>query len=200
MPKVALIAIITLSLLSFRAHAEEHWPQVNTMHKVYHFNDADTQGFSVTLDGKHHHALYTLDCYGGDANTNNSEFTYSGLLACRLESLYAVDTVSTLFSETSTQIADWHNRGRFLTEHLRPGCAAYPDWGNRRTFRLRGMDITIAITDVKFGKSPSGKEMVKADTVEIDVKPDPTATTPLTEKPSLPEPAWFYHPDEKCTK
>ena len=88
------------------------------MHETYHFGNVSRAGFDLTLkSAKVDLALYTLSCHSGDFE-DASGFNYSGLLACRLASLYSKESVSTLLTATLKQSTDWHNRGRFMDWHL----------------------------------------------------------------------------------
>jgi hypothetical protein len=189
-------AVLFTSVLAWSA---QQWPRVEEVHKHFDFADVDSAGFDLELkeSGGEQRSLYLLKCHSGQYE-GGSGFDYSGLLDCRLVSLYSKETVSSLLTETSQQIADWHDRGRFLASHLRKGCAAYPEWGQKRSFRLRGMDITISISDVVFAPPPSGDEKVKSYSVDVIVTSDPTGDTPLTQRPKTPEPPWFYGTAKAC--
>lgn len=186
-----------LALASVPIYSGEPWPVVQDSHKVYSFQDIDSAGFDLPLTDSNGHQVYLLRCHSGLYEADRG-FDYSGLLECRLVSLYSKETASTLLTETSKQGTDWENRGRFLAAHLRKGCANYPDWGQRRDFRLRGMDIAIALLDITFGASPTDANKVRSYSVEVTVRSDPTSTTPLAKAPTTPEPSWFYHPEERC--
>jgi hypothetical protein len=97
------------------------------------------------------------------------------------------------------------NRGRFLAEHLSASCAAYPDWGSRRRFRFRDMELTIAITQVKFGapgvdldaiklSASSGGTIVKSYRLTVRAR-QVRASTRQAERSPYPEPPWFYTAD-----
>jgi hypothetical protein len=123
------------------------------------------------------------------------DFNYSGVFECRMKSLYSADRVSTLLTENSEQSADWESRGRFLLGHLIGSCASYPDWGRVRTFRLRGMKLTIQISDEKIlidKKKQTGE--LKSFRFSISLKRDPTAHTSISAPSSIKEPEWFYKP------
>lgn len=196
---VYALAIASTLLASLPSHSTERWPQVQNLQKAYNFDDVAGAGFDLPLTDRDGRQLYSLRCHSGLYEAD-SGFDYSGLLDCRLVSLYSKEVVSTLLTETLKQTTDWTNRGRFLTAHLRTGCATYPDWGQRRKFRLRGMDIDISLSDVKFGTSPNTNSKVQSYSVEVTVKKDPTSATSLTLRPTSPEPPWFYHTDLPCSQ
>ncbi len=191
----SILAIVVLG--SSPVLAAEPWPQVQVVHEKYSFNDVAKAGFDLPLTGRDHRPLYLLKCHSGLYEAD-SEFDYSGLLDCRLVSLYSKETVSSLLTDTAKQPTDWLNRGRFLTEHLRKGCETNPDWGKQRDFRLRGMDIEIAISNVRYEKLPGKDNIVQSYSVDVTVKRDSTAKTSLSATPATPAPPWFYHPTKMC--
>jgi hypothetical protein len=167
------------------------WPEVQEIHKTFYFDDTDKAGFDVTIKDQAGAGVYALKCHSG-LYEGDPDFDYSGLFACRLASLYSKERVSTLLTETTDQPSDWENRGRYLASHLRPGCADYPEWGRTRTFRLRGMKLTLSVRDEKFGKSASESDILQSYTVDVTVRRDDTARTPIAQSTKVPEPAWFY--------
>jgi hypothetical protein len=211
---IILILIIAFTAAPLSATTAK-WAKVQEISKIYNFDNPITANVELTLREENtDRPLYKLECHSGLYTGADADF-YSGLLDCRLTSLYAKDPVSTLFSETIDQTTDWENRGRFLSDHLRPGCAAYPEWGQSRTFRLRGMNIVISLSNVKFNSKTeseeqaklvpgaeqletSGGEIPKSYSVRITVNSDPTSETSISQKPTTSQPLWFYHPDRKC--
>lgn len=193
------VAAIVLVLASPLSDSMEHWPQVQPIKEHYNVTDEGNAGFNLLLLGKgdNHRPLYALKCHSGLYEADK-DFNYSGLLDCRLVSLYSKEAVSSLLTDTAKQTSDWHDRGRFLSAHLRQGCATYPDWGGRRSFRLRGMDIVIDVSNVSRDISPGKENSIRSYTVDVTVKNDSAAVTSLSAKPSMPEPAWFYHPKDPC--
>ena len=190
---------MALGLAGAQVHPMQRWPQVQGIHASYAFDDVDKAGFDIDFKDRdnEHKPLYVLKCHSGLYDADK-DFDYSGLIDCRLVSLYSRETASSLLADKSPQISDWSDRGRFLSAHLRKGCAVYPDWGQRRIFRLRGMEITIAISNVTFQESSSGEDKVQSYSVDVTVKSDPTASTSLAQKPITPEPPWFFHPTQSC--
>ena len=176
----------------------QNWPEVQPFHKTFHFDDVDKAGFDITLKGSGGEALYSLSCHSGSFD-EDSEFNYSGLLACRLASLYSKEKVSTLLTETPNQSSDWENRGRFLVKHILPGCAEYPEWGRTRNFYLRDMKLTLSIKGEDFIQSSTGEDVLKSYSIDVTVQRDPLATTPLAHITNVSQPPWFYGV-EQCPK
>ena len=186
--------LVTLAFIGAPIYSVAQWPKVQPIHEHFEFGDIDKAGFDLDLKSADagHKPLYVLNCHSGVYEAD-SGFDYSGLFDCRLVSLYSKEMVSSLLTDTPDQIADWHDRGRFLVAHLRKGCATYSDWGQRRGFRLRGMDIVITISGLL-----KRKNTVLSYSVDVVVTDDPSATTPLAEKSPTPEPLWFYDPARSC--
>jgi hypothetical protein len=144
-------------------------------------------------------ALYRLECHGGGYE-GDPQFDYSGDFECRLASLYTEDPYSTLFTENPNQSRDWQSRARFLAEELIGACAEYPEYGRIRTFRLRGMRITLGLADITFVlREPSGAEVSSPPALEsfrfdLRVEPDGTAGSAIAEPVPYVEPE-YAHPD-----
>lgn len=184
-------------LVASCASAAANWPKVQPFHEMFHFANVDQASAEITLRSAKGEPLYSLDCHSG--SFDSSDFDYSGLLACRLVSLYSKERVSTLLTETVNQTSDWENRGRFLVKHLLPGCASYPDWGRSRTFYLRGMKLVLSIDKETFNRSSTGKRLLESYSFDVIVQPDPSAVSSIARKTNVPEPPWFYG-NKPCRK
>lgn len=145
---VALVLEISVTTCAATA-SNSHWPKVKGFQESFHFNDVDKAELGLTIKSMADKPLYALTCHSGSFN-DDSRFDYSGLITCRLHSLYSKEVVSTLLTETMKQTSDWENRGRFLVKQLLPGCAKYPNWGSKRTFHLRGMELVLSVDDELF--------------------------------------------------
>lgn len=189
---LGIVLVLEMSVTSCAvAASNNHWPKVEGFQESFHFNDVDKAGLSLIIKSVTNKPLYALTCHSGSFN-DDSEFDYSGLIACRLSSLYSKEVVSTLLTETMKQTSDWGNRGRFLVKHLLPGCAKYPNWGSKRTFYLRSMELVLSIDDESFAQSSDGKELLKSYSLNVIVRPDPSAVTSIAKATDVPEPSWFY--------
>jgi hypothetical protein len=184
---------------SFSVHATDQWPEVRSVQEKRIFDDVDKAALDLKIVGRDGRPLYRLECHSG-LYEGDAKFNYSGVFDCRLTSLYSLEAVSTLLTDDPHQPNDWSDRGRFLAEHLRRGCIEYPDWGGTRVFRLRGMRLSIEISNVGYDDSVASASAVRSFSVSVDVKPAKNALTSLSGKPESPEPRWFYHPAENCIK
>lgn len=197
------------------------WPGIQPMRIKAEFDRPDHAGLDVDIYGTDGKPKYGLHCHGymvgdtpgrvevykedghGVATSPKSTgmgrgFDYSGDFECRLVSLYSAETLPTLFAYDHHQAADWETRARFFARHLVGPCADNPYWGRRRTFRLRGMRITIGISNERFKtvRLSDGMKMLTFASyeVEIDVERDPSATTDIAAPDGMPVPDWFYRP------
>jgi hypothetical protein len=126
--------------------------------------------------------LYHLQCHSA-GYTSDPDFDYSGDFECRLSLIGQPNTYSTLLTEDADQSRDWESRGRFFAADLRGACARIRGFGATRSFRLRGMSLTLRITEQKF--TESGKLTSLALTVTV--RPDPGAQRPIAEVVPLPK-------------
>ena len=102
------------------AWANADWPVIRETHGSYIFTDPASAGFSLLIRGKaSREPLYKLSCYSGDRDVG--EFDYSGLLSCRLISLYSRERINNLLASGAAQTSDWQGRARFMDWHPRCG-------------------------------------------------------------------------------
>lgn len=193
--KIIFLILMVFSISTFYDTSTfAAWPEVNELSESYHFDNIDEAGIDIIVKGIRGQALYELKCHNADYE-EDKDFNYSGAFECRLKSLYSEETVSTLLSENPKQSADWESRGRYLTGHLLGDCADYKDWGKKRTFRLRGMKITLNMSAENIGLDPQKREAIlKSFDFAIQVEKDSSAKSSITAQSSVKEPPWFYNP------
>ena len=185
--RVVLFVTCFLIVFAFCMCAQaSKWPEVAPMHKGYHFANARTSEIDFSILGTKGEPLYRMECHTFEYEIDPS-FDYSGDFECRLKSLYSDDAYSTLFTEEPQQTRDWQSRGRFLVEEIEGKCADYPEFGRVRHFRLRGMKITLTISDVEFRtyteKTLARKEgsLLKSFRFDVKVEVDSRATSAISE-------------------
>ena len=155
-------------------------PAPKPMERVFDVPDVSKADVSLNIGTKDGKNLYMLQChsagYNGDLN-----FEYSGDFECRLRLYHHQDTYSTLLTEDLHQSRDWESRGRFFAANLTGRCAHIPQYGTVRSFRLRGLSLTLHIIDPTFkvGKLTSLK-------LVVTVIPDPHAQRAIAEIVPLP--------------
>jgi len=129
--------------------ATQSYPAVKPMKQTFDVPDVSRANVLAFIKSTTDTDLYKLQChsakYVGDTN-----FEYSGDFECRLSSVGHQNAYSTLLTEDSNQSRDWESRGRFFADDLRGACARIPQFGTDRSFELRGMTLTLQITDPAF--------------------------------------------------
>ena len=161
---------------------ERHWPVIQPVHRRV-LIDLHSERIQIDVpikaqDGK---VVYTFACRGGsDRYLDTLPENWVGPLMCTLaEGTRATET--SLLSEDDS--AAWHSRGQYRPEDLVGACGDYPEYGRHRSFRLRGMRVTLDAQDVS-GDARGVQSFVLA----IDVAADSTATTPKADQPGFLDP------------
>lgn len=166
------------------AVSAEAYPAVRALQRTLEVPDVSRADVVLDIRSIDGAPVYRLQChsagYLGDPN-----FDYSGDFECRLSPIESPDAFSTLLTEDPNQSRDWESRGRFFAAQLREPCAAVPQFGASRTFRLRGMSLDLQIKDPVFDRS--GK--LRSLRLVVSVRPDPLARRPIAEAVALPKDA-----------
>jgi hypothetical protein len=203
--------IILLSLIELIAgitsiNADESkslWTEVQPLKKRFRFVDHRDAGAQLKLVGTDGTPLYLIECYLNAYDHEDPNFDYSGDFECRLSSLYTKEAYSTLLTEEKKQSRDWQSRGRFLIEELTGKCSEYPEYGLVRHFRLRGMELTLEIKNLKLKQgsatqnAPWNRERIKELDLEVTVADDPTATSGIATPTKYVEPPRAHPQDTK---
>lgn len=177
------------------------WPPIRPMHESVYFENARQAAATFTIVGKDNKPLYRIECHTSEFE-GDPDFDYSGDFECRLTSLYSAETYSTLFTENPKQSRDWESRARFLSEELIGKCADYPEFGRVRHFRLRGMKITLILSDILFwssaemGDRKPRRPELKSFRFAVQVEADAEARTGITEPVPYSEPP-YAHPENQ---
>ena len=123
--------------------------------------------------------VYKFECHAGGYD-DESEMKWTGAFQCALFPFRGdtVTPVNLLAMDTRQEQSDdgW-NRGRLLAKQLQSPCTDFPEYSTLRHFRLRGMDVTLAYTDIAWTQGPKGPELQKL-TFTLDATPDKDAKTP----------------------
>jgi hypothetical protein len=78
-----------------------------------------------------------------------------------------------------------------LIDELIGDCANYPEYGRVRHFRLRGMELTLQISDLKISPNqyePPGGPKIQELYVDVFVKRDTSAASAIAEPPLYTKP------------
>jgi hypothetical protein len=160
----------------------QSYPAVRPLRRTFTVSDVAEANVSLDVESMGGARLYHLQCHSA-GYTGDPGFDYSGDFECRLGLIGQPNTYSTYLTEDAHQSRDWESRGRFFAADLRGACARMPQFGATRSFKLRGMDLTLAIRDQKFARS--GK--LATLTLTVTVRPDPGAGRPIAEVVPLPK-------------
>jgi hypothetical protein len=182
-------------LIAFGTAAAQvkQWPPVAPTSVVVFF--ASGKDASLGLEIKHAgdgSTLYVLDCH--TFAFEDPDFNYSGDFECRLRTASGdAGPLGTLLADRRSE-RDWDSRGRFLREEVEGDCGRHPDYGLRRRFRLRGMSLTIAMSDLTLvTRRPAASDdalvpAFRSFRVRVDVKRDDAATSEIAEVPPARNP------------
>jgi len=167
--------------------SKRSWPVINPVKKTFHFIDHHEMGAKLRIVGIDGTPLYQLECYLNAYDREDRDFNYSGNFECRLTSLYSKDRYSTLLTDQIHPTRDWQSRGRFLLEEITGKCAEYPDYGRVRHFRLRGMNLTLEIKNLKIKlgsaaeNAPWYVDRIEKLDLDVTVIADPTVLSEIAE-------------------
>jgi hypothetical protein len=138
---------------------------------------------------------YRLICRSGDEERRREIEERTGASAYQNEMICILnvgdrEADASLLSEDGT--AARYSRGSFNSSSLVGACAAYPEYGLVRHFRLRGFELTIGLSEVVTTKGISrcGEENVRIEyaLVTISLRRDRTARTAKAEQPGFLNP------------
>lgn len=125
------------------------WPAVKPITREYDFRDASHANVDLTLDGVQGKQLYTFHCRPGlSEGIGGEEADFDGDFSCHLHSLYTQDRYESLLIDNPLDILEAHSRGEFWAEQLVGKCGDYPEYGRMRSFKLRGMVVSLELTGI----------------------------------------------------
>jgi hypothetical protein len=172
---------------------QEPWPHIAPLLSAYNFRDLvpgkDTPVVEILKDvgGV---PRYRLECHNGNYD-GESIISFSGTLHCAVVAIAGKIISGNLLAEAipAQQRSDWLNRGRFLATQLRKPCSAYREYGTDRTFRFRGLKLTLRLRDIEWsqGSQPTPTRPT-GFTLDIAASYDAAATTATADRTSLPAP------------
>ena len=173
-----------LNVLCIVGHcsASKSYPDVKPLQQTFDVSDLSKATVVLNISSIDGLPVYKLQCHAAGF-TRDPDFDYSGDFECRLSSIGDSDGYSTLLTEDSEQSRDWESRGRFFAADLRSPCAQIPQFGATRSFELRGMDLTLQITDPVF--TDQGK--LQSLKLAVQVRPNPKARREIAEVVPLPK-------------
>jgi len=162
--------------------AGESYPSVKSFERTFIVPDVRKANVVTEIRSTQGTPLYKLQCHSA-GYTGDPEFDYSGNFECRLSLVAGRNTYSTLLTEDRNQSRDWESRGRFFADDLRGKCAQLPQFGAVRSFELRGLTLTLRITNPTF--THDGELRSLHLTVIVD--PNPDARSSIAKSTPLPQ-------------
>ena len=126
--------------------------------------------------------LYHFACRGvNESYLDTLPDNWVGPLMCTLAEGDQPSEDSLLSEDDS---AAWFSRGRFTRDALVGECGRYPEFGTRRSFRLRGFRLDLEAQDVETVREGTAQSFVLA----VSIVQDPAAASPRAERPGFLDP------------
>ena len=162
-------AVMMFCLLMSVSASAQSYPVPASIRKTFDVSNVSKADISLQIKARDGRALYALQCHSAGYE-GDSSFEYSGDFECRLILAEGQNTYSTLLTEDLNQSRDWESRGRFFAASLESECANIPEFGAVRNFELRGMRLTLRISDPTFRD-----DKLHSLKLTVDVAADPNA-------------------------
>lgn len=172
---------VVLLLYCLPGFGLDSYPKIRPVERTFEVQSVEKADVVLNIDSEQREPLYTLQCHSA-GYVGDPGFDYSGDFECRLSALYQPNTYSTLLTEDPDQSRDWESRARFFASDLKGQCAKIPQFGSMRSFRLRGMNLTLQIARPNFTDNK-----LKSLELVVTVRPDETARTPIAEAVPIPK-------------
>lgn len=184
---VAFVAMACLCDVSKSRGAS--WPEVRGFEATFTISDPSKAVLTLIIKTTSGEPAYLFVCRTG-SDDSVPEVNYSGTLDCRLMEASGGEREENLLLEShAANLAAWYSRGRMFDYELYGDCAAYPEYGRVRHFRLRGMRLTMQFTDVVFNaEGPSRSPSVAAYKLTLTVEADANATRDIAESSGYLDP------------
>lgn len=164
--KSALLAFATALSLTASAppipqRAAAVWPEMRPFEAVKEIDlQSSTTDVIFLLPSANKQPTYALICHAGDERTDEAlDLVSTGGLLCTLQIHQSgklpnpASNRSLLLSDHSSPI---FSRGNFNPEDVVGPCAAYPEYGAVRRFRMRGFNLTIALRPLQIDSGYHG--------------------------------------------
>ncbi len=193
--RVLVYLVLLISLLPALASAQESWPPIQPAQKVEkmslpdiddpnHLKESSINStFDLAIRSTNGDLLYKIEC-GNPDRSDAKVFEYSGDFQCRMISGADETSSVDLLSEVPHRTHDWQSRARFFANEVSGRCGEIADYGRERIFRLRGMKVTLTMSDIQVDRS-GRVPTIRRFTFRVDVVPEASATSQVAEAPSL---------------
>jgi hypothetical protein len=185
---------ILIALGSNFANFAGSWPSIQPVTRSYTFVAKDgLSDYPVVLLIPTTQGLpaYRLECHSGDYDGEYVIY-FSGTFHCGLFAVRGdkVESWNLLANSTKAeQSSDWFNRGRMISDQLLGDCGDFAEYGRIRHFRMRGMQVTLQFTDLRWRlpQNPQNPELQQF-TVVVTFAPDATANSATSERTTARRP------------
>lgn len=195
---LVVCAIGTLTYVGAQADSPS-WPVIRPVQRTFNVPNVKKMNLSLLIHTKVGVPLYGLFCSSPPYATNNGSFKaeygvdymtdFRGDFACVLAMRHWGPG---LLVENASQPNVSPSRGEFDTKELTGICGSIPNFGATRTFRLRGMKLTLRVIDPvidanSHGWGASNEPELKSMKLKVTVHPDPSATRSIAAIVSFPK-------------
>ncbi len=210
--RIILVAMIFLLPSIAVSDSSTKWPSIYPIapgEVIFHFSYPFESRRGTTVRTVDEKVSYLLECSLGPYGS--LEYNYSLDFECRLSTQqpdkitykynneFPAIPYDNLLSTGPHSKGEWNNRGNFSWGELQPTCARYPEYGRIRHFKLRGIDLTLEIKDVKFGPRLKNdplltyrKNTITELTLEVTARQDLSALSPTAEPTKYLAPPLMY--------
>ena len=169
-----MLAAVALAGSTFAHSTEEQWPRVKSLERTFDVFAGVPLEVEIPIQSEGGVTVYVLSCRSDDFWSDNQP----GSFLCTLnESGSEKDRESSLLSEDESAV--WFSRGQYHAEQLIGDCASYPEYGASRTFRLRGMRLSLVASQIERRRG-NGLAHVR---ISVAVRPDATAQGKFASRP-----------------
>lgn len=199
--KIYALILATIYAVGLSAEANK-WPTIQPLEEKRVVTDLGREGADTPVVAFIKDAggvpVYKLECHTGDYE-NESEMNFSGDFQCAMFAVKGTTLTSgdLLAADTKDELStDWWNRGRVRSAQLRGECLRYPEYSTDRRFKLRGMLVTLRLTDIRWGtrKDQQGNPLLAGFTLAIKVAPEKAAQSSRSESVDGPKPPASCYP------
>ncbi len=181
MPSFQLLTVV-LALMSFQSRGAV-WPNVRPFAMSFPVDlTSERIAIDIPITDQAGGVVYYFACRGGgDAYLDSLSANWVGPLMCTL-AIGDKASEESLLSEDDS--AAWFSRGQFRREELVGDCAKYPEFGVRRSFRLRGFRLNLDAQNVLV----DGSGLTRSFTLAVSLVRDPGAVAAQAERPGFLDP------------
>ena len=195
MVRIYALAAGSLLVAAPTASSNADWPRMPAFAASWTVKfDGSPIDINVPLRDAHGKVRYRFICRGGSVDyldaIESAVFVHEDPI-CIL-SPGAVESEASLFSEDDS--AAYFSRGALEEETLVGACAAYPEYGQIRHFRLRGFILTLSVREIRMRATPVAASAsnkggrITTASIGLSLRADPTARTAIAEPPGYLDP------------